>query len=181
MLDDDLIAELLAWRAETPYAGNGDYVFASIKMKGRQPYWMSRIMQHHIKPVADTAGIEIKGWRTLRHSYTTLLRQNGNDAKIVQGLLRHSSIKITMDIYDEAVSDEKQRAHRGVIRQLTRRDRSVIRSAQTGAIPQLPEMNGVPNVQILNRLLAIRLVLASLLEPSVRWEGAGSAYHSYKC
>src|SRR5207247_9777107 len=49
-LDEDLIDELLAWRAQTPYAEDGDYVFASPKMKGRQPYWMSRIMQHHIKP-----------------------------------------------------------------------------------------------------------------------------------
>jgi len=81
----------------------------------------------------------------LRHSYTTLLRQNGNDPKIVQGLLRHSSIKITMDIYDEAVSDEKQRAHRGVIRQVTRRDRSVIRSAPVLAVPQVPDFVGVPD------------------------------------
>jgi integrase len=85
-LDDDLLAELLAWRAKTPYAADGDYVFASTQMKGKQPYWMSRIMQHHIKPVAAAAGIDVKGWHTLRHSYTTLLRQNGNDPKVVQGL-----------------------------------------------------------------------------------------------
>ena len=102
-------------------------------------------MQHHVKPVAAAAGIEIKGWHTLRHSYTTLLRQNGNDPKIVQGLLRHSSIKITMDIYDEAVSDEKQRAHRGVIRQVTRRGRSVIRSAQIPPVAQAPDLIGVPD------------------------------------
>jgi len=69
-------------------------------------------MQHHIKPAASEAGIEIKGWHTLRHSYTTLLRQNNGDPKVVQGLLRHNSIKVTMDIYDEAMSDEKQMAHR---------------------------------------------------------------------
>ena len=32
--------------------------------------------------------------------------------KAVQGLLRHNSIKVTMDIYDGAMSDEKQMAHR---------------------------------------------------------------------
>ena len=66
-LDDVLIEELLAWRRETPYAQDSDYVFASPKMRGKQPYWMSRIMQHHIKPVAAKTGIEIKGWHTLRH------------------------------------------------------------------------------------------------------------------
>jgi hypothetical protein len=36
-LDDDLISELFAWRAETPYAADTDYVFASAKKMGRQP------------------------------------------------------------------------------------------------------------------------------------------------
>jgi len=51
-LDDSVIEELLRWRAETPYAADDDYVFASPKMKGKQPYWMSRIMQHFIRPAA---------------------------------------------------------------------------------------------------------------------------------
>jgi hypothetical protein len=37
-------------------------------MRGKQPYWMSRIMQHHIKSVGAKTGIEIKGWHTLCHS-----------------------------------------------------------------------------------------------------------------
>ena len=115
-----LIEELLAWRQETPYAQDSDYVFASTKMRGKQPYWMSRIMQHHIKPVAKKTGIDIKGWHTLRHSYTTLLRQNNNNPKVVQGLLRHASYAITMNVYDEAMSEEKRNAHRGVIPQLNR-------------------------------------------------------------
>jgi integrase len=78
-LDDVLTEELLAWRRDTPCAQDNNYVFASAKMRGKQPYWMSRIMQHHIKPVAAKTGIGIKGWHTLRHSYTTLLRQNNNN------------------------------------------------------------------------------------------------------
>jgi len=104
---------------------------------GGRSYWMSRIMQHHIKPVAAAAGIAIKGWHTLRHSYTTLLRQNNSDVKVVQGLLRHSSIKITMDVYDQAVSEEKQKAHRDVIRQVTR---SGFRSAPRLLPPQAPDL-----------------------------------------
>jgi integrase len=135
-LDDDLVAELLAWRKETPYAADSDYIFASPKKKGTQPYWMSRIMQHHIKPLAAKAGIDIKGWHTLRHSYTTLLRQNHNDPKVVQGLLRHNSIKVTMDIYDEAMSDEKQMAHSKVLRLVTRKQtRTVMRTATTTETP----------------------------------------------
>jgi len=77
-------------------------------------------MQHAIKPLAEQAGIPIKGWHTLRHSYTTLLRQCGNDPKVVQGLLRHASQKMTQDVYDEAVSEEKRKANKKVVRLVTR-------------------------------------------------------------
>jgi integrase len=76
-LDDVLIEHLLEWRKETPYAADGDYVFASWKMQGKQPFWMSRVMQHFIKPVAAELGIQLKGFHTLRHSYTTLLSRTG--------------------------------------------------------------------------------------------------------
>jgi integrase len=60
--------------------------------------------------------MELQGWHTLRHSYTTLLRQNGNDTKVIQDLLRHASYSITANVYDSAVSDEKREAHSGVMR-----------------------------------------------------------------
>jgi len=80
-------------------------------------------------------GIAIKGWHTLRHSYTTLLRQNNDDPKVVQALLRHNSIKVTMDVYDEAMSDEKQVAHRKVLRLVTRKQtRTVMRTASESGV-----------------------------------------------
>jgi hypothetical protein len=82
------------------------------------------------------------GWRVTRHSYTTLLRQNNNNPKVVQGLLRHASYSITMNVYDEAMSEEKRNAHRGVIQQL---NRSVTRSAPKPAIPQVVDFVGVPD------------------------------------
>jgi integrase len=115
-LDAALIEELKEWRAETPYSSDSDYVFASTKKKGKQPYWMSKIMQVYIKPVAARLGIPLKGFHTLRHSYTTLLRQNGNNPKVVQDLLRHASYQITANVYDEAMSAEKRQAHSEVIR-----------------------------------------------------------------
>src|SRR5260370_19600014 len=104
-LDAVLVEELLAWRRETPYAQDSDYVFASSKMRGKQPYWMSRIMQHHIKPAAALAGIGIQGWHTLRHSYTTLLRQNNNNPNSVQSHLRHASYAVTINAVDEHIAN----------------------------------------------------------------------------
>jgi len=57
-LDVDLLEELLLWRAKAPYAADSDYIFASAKMKGKQPYCMSRIMQHNIKPVAASLAFQ---------------------------------------------------------------------------------------------------------------------------
>jgi hypothetical protein len=46
------------------------------------------------------------------------------------GLLRHNSIRVTMDVYDEAMSAEKQMAHQKVLRLVTRKlDRTVMRTA----------------------------------------------------
>ncbi|MGZ4875039.1 MAG: site-specific integrase, partial [Candidatus Angelobacter sp.] len=44
-----------------------------------------------------------------------LLHANGEDPKVVQELLRHSSIKVTMDVYTQAVTATKRKApSRGV-------------------------------------------------------------------
>ncbi len=115
-LDEYLLADLRKWRMETPYAEDTDYVFASPKMKGKQPYWLESIFKRHIKPAALKAGINLKGWHVLRHTYSTLLKANGNDPKVVQELLRHANYKTTMDGYTQALSPEKRKAHRGVIR-----------------------------------------------------------------
>jgi len=107
-LDAALIEELKEWRAETPYSSDRDYVFASTKKKGKQPYWMSKIMQVYIKPVAARLGIPLKGFHTLRHSYATLLRQNGNNPKVVQDLLRHASYQITAFAETCVISDHSE-------------------------------------------------------------------------
>jgi len=114
-LDDFMIKELLAWYNITPYKKPEDWVFASdspragIK-RGKQPYWPSTIMRHFIQPVAKELGIGNIRWHTFRHTYSTLLGANGEYPKVVQELLRHSSIKVTMDIYTQAVTATKRKA-----------------------------------------------------------------------
>ena len=48
--------------------------------------------------------------RNRRHSYSTLLRALGTDIKVQQSLLRHANIATTMNVYTEAVSDQKREA-----------------------------------------------------------------------
>jgi integrase len=38
------------------------------------------------------------------------LNANGENPKVIQELLRHANLKVTMDTYVQAVSDEKRKA-----------------------------------------------------------------------
>jgi integrase len=48
------------------------------------------------------------GWHSFRHGLATRLRQKGADVKTDQEVLRHANSRITMDIYQQAVSEEKR-------------------------------------------------------------------------
>ena len=119
-LDDFMIEELLAWYRITPYQKPEDWVFASDSpragaRRGKQPYWPMTIMRMFIKPAAKRLGIGNISWHTFRHTYSCLLHANGEDPKVVQELLRHSSIKVTMDIYTQAVTSAKRKAQSRVV------------------------------------------------------------------
>jgi site-specific recombinase XerD len=58
------------------------------------------------------------GWHTFRHSYSTLLRANGTDVKVQSELLRHSKIGTTLNLYTQAISEQKRAAHGQVVEQL---------------------------------------------------------------
>lgn len=69
------------------------------------------VLKRYLQPAAERAGItKHVGWHTFRHTFSTLLRANGEDIKVVQELLRHANSKITMDIYTQALSPTKRQA-----------------------------------------------------------------------
>ena len=45
-----------------------------------------------------------------------MLRQLGVDVKVQQELLRHADIRTTMNVYTQAVSEQKRTAHSSVVR-----------------------------------------------------------------
>ena len=119
---DFRVAKLLSsWRSVSKYVRPEDYVFATDanragQKRGQQPVWLAKIMQYHIQPVARAIGITKRiGWHTLRHSLATSLHENGEEIKVVQELLRHSSSRITLDIYAKAVSATKRKAQSRVV------------------------------------------------------------------
>jgi site-specific recombinase XerD len=55
------------------------------------------------------------GWHTFRHTYSTLLRSVGTEFKVMQELLRHSSLRSTLDIYTQAITPAKHAAQAAVL------------------------------------------------------------------
>lgn len=115
-LSDVILQDLELWRAEAEYAGASDWVFASPLKKGRLPLNPQNLMCDYIRPAAERAAIrKVIGWHTFRHSFTSLLKANGEDVKVVQELLRHANCRITMDIYAQALTPAKRQAQDKVV------------------------------------------------------------------
>jgi integrase len=120
-MDSRIAMLVLRWRSISKFVSPEDYVFATDsnragRKRGKQPVWLAKIMQYRIQPIARAVGITKRiGWHTLRHSLATALHRNGEEIKVVQELLRHSSCKITLDVYAQAVNTDKRMAQRRVL------------------------------------------------------------------
>jgi integrase len=113
---DDVLEARRQWHKQARFQSSENWVFASPQTHGRQPYLAQQIMRRHIVPVARKLGIMKRiGWHTFRHTYSTLLRSTGAELKIMQELLRHSTIRVTLDTYTQAVTTEKRNAQEAVV------------------------------------------------------------------
>jgi integrase len=115
-LDSELANALTRLREASPYQAETDWVFASLKMKGKQPLWPDSLWHRHGKPALKAAGITKKVcYHTFRHTFGTLLNASGENPKVVQELLRHANLKVTTDTYMQALAPEKRRAQAKLI------------------------------------------------------------------
>ena len=107
---------LRAWRAQTPFACEGDFVFPSLKAAGRVPLSASIFVADHLRPAAKKAGVHIEdgqrfGLHNLRHSLSNWLVNKAKvEPKTVQGILRHAKIQTTLDLYAQDDGDETRAA-----------------------------------------------------------------------
>jgi integrase len=121
-LDQDVAAFVQEWHHLAVYSGPADWVFASLSTNGKRPYWGAPIMRKRIKPIAHSLGItRLQGWHTFRHTYSTLLGDAETNLKIIQELMRHASIRTTLDTYTQAVTPSKREAQSAVVSQLSLR------------------------------------------------------------
>jgi len=111
-----LAAYLRTWRKETPHARDADFVFPSLRRKGRVPLSASIFVADYLRPAAKAAGISLKdgqrfGFHNLRHSLSNWLVNKAKiEPKTVQGILRHSRIQTTLDLYTQNDGDETRAA-----------------------------------------------------------------------
>jgi integrase len=107
---------LIEWRQVCLYNKSGDWVFASRRHRGRTPIWGQAILRRYVRSVAQRAGIQKQfGWHTFRHTYSTLLRSVGTEFKVMQELLRHSTLLSTLDVYTQAITSAKHAAQAAVM------------------------------------------------------------------
>ena len=111
-----LAGHLRAWHGQTPYAKEADFVFPSFKARGRVPLSASIFVADHLRPAARKAGVQIGdgqrfGFHNLRHSLSNWLVNKAKiEPKTVQGILRHSKIQTTLDLYTQEDDDETRAA-----------------------------------------------------------------------
>lgn len=125
-IDSYTARDLLAWYRQTAYRKPGDWVFATDSARagercGKQPLWLSKVMQYHIQPLVKSLGISKRvSWHTFRRTFTSLLTANNENVKVVQDLLRHASSRVTLDVYAQARMEDKRRAQQRIVKRLRR-------------------------------------------------------------
>jgi integrase len=50
----------------------------------------------------------IRKYRQFGHTYATLLKGKGEDVKVVQELMRHANISVTLNVYAQAITQTKR-------------------------------------------------------------------------
>lgn len=92
---------LNAWRRESLYHRDSDWVFASNKTKGKTPRSASVAGQDYLRPDAVKAGaIPARyrgrfGWHNLRHSRAAFFAANEVSLPIIQSMMRHAKSTTT--------------------------------------------------------------------------------------
>jgi integrase len=113
VLAEGLLAHLKAWKQSSQFRDAEDWVFASPFSIGRLPYSYSGTL-YELTRAGRASGIGPVSTHVFRHTYRSWLDATGAAVSVQQKMMRHASIKTTMDIYGDVVTDEMSIASRKV-------------------------------------------------------------------
>ena len=98
-------------------------VLCQIRLNGKQPRVANMLVEDYLRPAAVRAGVLLShrdeegrlvdidprrfGFHNLRHSLASFLIRIKTDPKTVQTLLRHSDVRLTLQFYTHASSDDR--------------------------------------------------------------------------
>ena len=88
-------------------------MFASTRLKGKQPRVANMLVEDHVRPAAVKVGVREQGekvrfgFHNLRHSLASFLVRKGTDVKTVQKMLRHTDVATTLGIYAHSMSEDR--------------------------------------------------------------------------
>ena len=89
-----LAAMLTQLRQQSPYNRDGNFLFASSNVDGKQPLWGQTMNAKFVKPAAVELGLiaegERFGWHRFRHSLSTWANETTSDITVSQTMLRHA-------------------------------------------------------------------------------------------
>jgi integrase len=113
-----IVEALLAWRQQSPFKAENDYVFASPTMMGKRPLNSNSVQRDYLRPESIKAGLTPLGWHALRHSYRTWLAEKGTGPEVQKELMRHATISMTMDGYGRGIPEANRAANTSVVSDL---------------------------------------------------------------
>ncbi len=68
------------------------------------------VFSRSFKPLLQRAGLPDIPFHALRHSFATLMLAGGEHPKVVQEMMGHSGIRVTMDFYSHVLPDMQREA-----------------------------------------------------------------------
>jgi integrase len=109
VLAEGLLSRLKEWKQASQFRDADDWVFASPHTIGRLPYSYGGT-RDELTRASEAAGIGRVSTHAFRHTYRSWLDAAGTPISVQQKMMRHASIKTTMDIYGDVVTDEMNTA-----------------------------------------------------------------------
>ena len=101
-----MMAKLKEWKLACP-PNDHDLVFPN---KAGNPINHNNLIQRHFYPALDKTGLPKIRFHDLRHTYASLLIEQGENIKYIQSQLGHSSPTVTLNVYSHLMKSVNQEA-----------------------------------------------------------------------